>query len=112
MIKFDVEPDPNQEFMMLLDGQSCTVNIYERDNRLYMDLYMDGEAVQLGSMLQPRAPTVTRTDRKFRGNIRVVDMSSEPDKQAMPFYQGLGSRFEIYYLTSEEEKQVARYDLY
>lgn len=112
MIKFDLDPDPNQEFMILLDGQSCTINIYDRDGLLYLDLYKDGEPVQLGSLLQPREPTVTRTDRDFRGNIRVVDMGNEPDRQCMPFYQGLGGRFEVYYLTAQEEKEVARYELY
>ena len=109
MIEFDLIPIPNQEFMILLDNQSCVVNIYQRAGRLYLDLYMDGDAVQVGSLLQPKAPTITRSDCPFKGNIRIVDTQSKPQYQAIPTYQELGSRFKVYYLSESEELQVAKY---
>ena len=51
MIELDLSPIPNQEFMMVLDRQSCVINIYQRAGRVYLDLFMDGEPVQVGSLL-------------------------------------------------------------
>ncbi len=109
MIDLDLSPLPNQEFTTVLDKQSCVINIYQRAGRLYMDLFKDGEAVQTGCLLQPKEPTITRSDSPFKGNFRIVDTQSEPEKQQMPTYQELGTRFTFHYLTEEEERQVARY---
>ncbi len=94
---------------MLLNDQSCVINIYQRNGRLYLDLFMDGEAMQTGSLLQPKAPTITRTGCPFKGNFRVVDIQSTPEGQKMPRYEELGSRFKVYYLTPDEERQCAKY---
>ena len=109
MIELDLSPIPNQEFMMVLDRQSCVINIYQRAGRVYLDLFMDGEPVQVGSLLQPKAPTITRADCPFKGNFRVVDSQSAPDKQKMPTYEELGTRFKVFYLSEQEEAQVAKY---
>ncbi len=109
MIDLDLSPLPNQEFTTVLDKQSCVINIYQRAGRLYLDLFMDGEPIQTGALLQPKQPTITRSDCPFKGNFRIVDRQSTPDEQQMPTYQELGSRFTFHYLTEDEERKVAKY---
>lgn len=109
MIDLDLSPLPNQEFSTVLDKQSCVINIYQRAGRLYLDLFMDGEPIQTGCLLQPKQPTITRSDSPFKGNFRIVDRQSLPYEQQMPKYEELGSRFTFHFLTEDEEREVAQY---
>ena len=112
MTELPVTPEPNQEFMIILDGQSCTVNIYQLYGRVYLDLFKDSYPVQTGVRLQPMAPSITRACSGFKGNIRVIDTLSTPDTQSDPYYEGLGTRFRVFYLSDDEEQEIAQHKLH
>ena len=94
--------------MIVLDEQRCTLHVYDRLGRLYVDLYCDYEPVQLGAICLPFAPIITAMGRPFLGQLRITDQLAKPKAQTIPHYAGLGTRYFMYYLTPEEEVNFAR----
>lgn len=99
---------PNQELMSVLGEQRCTLHVFDRDGRLYLDLFCDYEPVQMGAICLPFAPIITAVGRPFKGQLRIVDLLAKPKAQTIPNYAGLGTRYFMYYLTPEEETNYAR----
>lgn len=99
---------PNQELLIVLGEQRCTLHVFDRGGRLYLDLYCDYNPVQLGAICLPFCPIITATGRGFIGQLRIIDKLTKPQAQAIPYYQGLGSRFFMYYLSAQEEAQIGK----
>ena len=102
---------PNQEFWIILDGQHCVINLYQRSGRMYMDLSTPESIVQKGALVMPRTPIITAYSNGFKGQLYIRDTARPPQFQEAPVYDGLGSRFELCYLTDYEVKEIAKYKL-
>lgn len=101
MLHLSLEAVPNQEFQVVLDDQNCTIALYQRGKRMYLDLYVDDAAVCRGAVCLPGVG-VPRTSNKFSGRLFMIDALSAPDRQEPPQWEGLGSRWRLYYLTAED----------
>lgn len=104
---------PNQQLNVTLDGQNCTIAVYQRDESLYLDLYVGQTCIRTGAICIPTAPIITGSTA-FKGQLYIVDTLSQPDAQSNPVYTGLGDKFKLIYLTQEQEESIqdAKYKLY
>lgn len=96
----------NQQLNVTLNKQSCTINIYQRGERLYLDLSVGTSKIRTGCLCIPYAPIVTG-DVSFSGQLYIVDTYSQPDEQQTPDYSGLGDRYRLYYLTPDDVETLA-----
>lgn len=106
MIKIPLSPLPNQEFMIVLGKHNCTINIYQRGSFLYLDLFVNNQLIQQGALIVPKASLVTVGSALFSGQLRIIDKERKPLDQEPPNYLGLGSRYELYYLSDQEVSEI------
>ena len=102
MIKIPLDAIPNQKFSIYLDGQACTLKIYERDEHLYLNLTVGQTPIRKGMICVPTAPIIQKP-ADFKGQLFIIDeYASNADTQTMPRYKGLGAQYNLYYLTEKE----------
>lgn len=100
----------NQQLNVTLGRQNCTITVYQRGDRLYLDLSVATQPIRAGCLCIPYAPLIVG-DADFSGQLRIVDTLSPVNAQTTPHYSGLGERYKLYYLPPESEAviQDARY---
>lgn len=106
MIEIPITPDPNQEMQMILDKQNCTLHIYQRLNNVYLSLRVGNTIIQEGALCIPKVGILAQPQKNFRGQFRIVDTQASPFNQKNPSYKEFGTRFKLYYLYEEEEKNA------
>lgn len=101
MLIIPLETVPNQRLLVVLAGQNCTISVYQRGRRLYLDLAVDDAVVRQGAICLPRVPLLGDV-QQFAGQLYFVDMGTQPGQQEPPQWQGLGSRWKLVYLGRDE----------
>ena len=91
---------PAQEFQVVLDGQDCTISLYWRWGRLYLDLTVGAEPVCRGALCQCGAGVTQFPSVAFSGSLHFWDVLGKLDA---PRYDGLGERFILVYLSAGED---------
>lgn len=109
MVEIPLLPLPNQEVLVTIGDQDCTLHVYQRGERLYMDLALDGETLRQGAVCLPGV-NVCGAPYPFTGVLFFADILSLPDKQQPPHYSLLGERFFLYYATDEEAAEMLAED--
>ena len=99
-----VEATPNQEFQVVLDGQNCTIALYQRNTRMYIDIAVDETFVCRGAICLPTVG-IPQNNALFSGKIFVVDTLATPSQQEPPQWDELGARWEFVFLNTEELAQ-------
>src|SRR5690242_3617832 len=89
---------PNQILNVTLGGQPCTLKVYEKFYGLYVDVYVNGALIVGGVIGQNLNRVVRSTYLGFVGDLMFADAQGEED----PDYAGLGSRFFLLYLTTDD----------
>lgn len=93
-----LQPVPNQTEQIVLNNQNCQINVYQTDDALFFDLYVNDEVVKLGAIAQNLNKLIRGVYLGFIGDFSFVDTQGTND----PVYTGLGSRYQLlYYLPSE-----------
>ena len=111
MLEIPLNQVPNQQFNVVLEEQDCTIHLYQRNARLYMDLFLDGVALRYGAVCLPHLDIVAHP-YPFAGRLVFADTLSKPAQQQPPQYAELGTRYKLYYLTDEEAAEIdATYDI-
>lgn len=98
MHAIDLSPLPSQTINTVLGDQNCTISIYWRQQRLYLDLSVGETAVCQGAICQNRADVVQSRSRFFSGSLHFYD--TEGDRP--PRWEGLNSRWLLLYLPEGE----------
>lgn len=98
MQKINISPLPAQTFNIVLDGQNCTISLYWRQTRLYLDLNVGATEICRGAICQNRADIMQSPSPDFSGTLHFFDLEGE---QA-PHYSGLNSRWLLLYLAAGE----------
>ncbi len=93
-----LQPVPAQVSKVVLGGQNCQINVYQKPQGIFVDITSDDVAIIAGTIARDIAPLVSRTYAGFIGNLLFIDTQGNSD----PSYDGLGSRFSLVYLTAEE----------
>lgn len=92
---------PNQTLSIALGGQNCQLNIYQKTvpvSALYMDVYVNNAPIILGVWCENLNRIVRSAYLGFIGDFVFNDTQGSSD----PYYTGLGSRFLLQYLTTDD----------
>ena len=93
-----LQPVPSQSTKVVLGGQNCQILIYQKPQGCFVDINADGVDIVVGIIGRDAVPLVCREYTGFIGNLLFIDTQGSSD----PSYDGLGSRFNLVYLTAEE----------
>lgn len=88
----------SQTFAINLAGQDCTINVYQKTTGLYLDLYVGTTAIITTQICLDRVKLVRYAYLGFIGDLAFMDTQGVDD----PVYTGLGSRFQLMYLSASE----------
>jgi len=93
-----VQDVPAQTFDILLGGQQCTINIYQKSTGLYLDVSETGVPVVAGVACQNLNRIVRDEYLGFTGDLIWQDTQGSSD----PTSPGLGARYQLYYLEAAD----------
>ena len=98
-----LQPVPNQTLQIVLANQNCQINAYQTPAALFMDLLVNDQPIILGQICQNLNRIVRLLYRGFSGDFVFNDTQPDPDSgPADPSYSGLGSRFQLIYLSAAD----------
>ena len=102
MLKITLSPEVSQIFSITLEGVSCTIKLHQRTTGLYMDMWVN-DILAFAGVLCLNITKIVRYDyiraaSGFKGDLFFTDMQGTND----PSYDGLGTRYMLYYLASDE----------
>jgi hypothetical protein len=95
-----LQPVPSQTVQAQLNGQSCTINVYQKRGEgptggaLYIDLYVASVLIIGGVICQNLNRIVRDSYLGFIGDMAFLDTIADTD----PYYTGLGSQYQLAYL--------------
>lgn len=91
--------EPAQSLTVMLAGQNCKINIYEKTTGVYLDLFINNTTViTTCSLCLDRVRVVRETYRGFIGDLAFVDTQGTSD----PTNSGFGTRFLLTYLEASD----------
>lgn len=98
MVEIPITPAPSQTFQIVLDGQNCTIALYQRGGSLYMDMMVGQAVVWTGFICRDRLGVNPYGYLPFRGQLYFVDTLGGTD----PSYDGLGARWGLLFVPAGE----------
>ena len=93
-----LQPVPSQSTKVVLGGQNCQILVYQKLQGVFVDINADGVDISVGTIARDAVPLISREYAGLAGNLLFIDSQGSAD----PSYDGLGSRFDLVYLTAEE----------
>lgn len=93
MLAIPLSPTPAQTLSVLLEGQDCRLNVYQKTTGLFVDVYLANSPVKVAQIARDRVALVRHGYLGFVGDLFFKDLEGADD----PFYQGLGTRFVLGY---------------
>ena len=84
---------PSQDFTVQLNGQTCSINLYQKSTGLFFDLNLNGVQIVTAMLCLHGVSLVQQTYLGFVGTLMFIDTEGVED----PFYTGLGARFILTY---------------
>lgn len=100
-VQVALQPVPSQQLQIVLGGQNCQIAVYLRGTALYVDLNVNGADISTGVLALNLIPLVPTVYFGFAGNLVFLDTLGTND----PTYDGLGSRYQLLYLTAADYAQ-------
>lgn len=97
MLNIPLAPVASQTLNVTLNGQQCQIDVFQTAFGLYLDLYVGGsdEPTVAGVLCENLNRLVRSAYLGFVGDLLFYDTQGKDD----PFASGLGSRFQLAYLT-------------
>lgn len=93
-----LQPVPAQTVKVVLANQDCQITLRHQAQGLFADVVADGVTLTSATIARDAIPIMPRDYLAFSGNLLFIDTQGAED----PTYLGLGSRFQLVYLTAEE----------
>lgn len=106
MLTVPLQAIPNQTLQTQLNGQACTLNIYQLAYGLFMDVYVGASLIVAGVIGLNATLIVRSAYLGFSGDFVFIDTQGTTD----PIYNGfgVGGRYQLVYLSPSE---IAALDL-
>lgn len=89
---------PNQTVAVQLNGQSCTLNVYQKSTGMFMDVLVNDVLIIGGVICENLNRIVRSLYLGFIGDFSWVDTQGTNS----PYYTGIGSRYYLLYLNPNE----------
>lgn len=98
MVEIPLMTAPSQSFQIILDDQECSIKVYQRNARLYLDLDRDGVRVVTGAVCLEGVSVIQIAQTLFKGSLHFVDTQG----RTAPQWDGLGARWIMIYASAGE----------
>ena len=95
MQSIPLQPVDAQTLTVMLDGKNYRISLTQKPKCLFADITVDGVSVAASVIARDCVQLVPVS---YGGNLIFVDSQGSSD----PTFAGIGSRFELIYLTAEE----------
>lgn len=92
------QPVPSQTVACIVGQQSCTINVRQAAQGMFVDLYVNNAPIILSVMAYNANRIVRDAYLGFIGDIAIYDLAGNAD----PYYSGMGSRFQLVYIPASE----------
>lgn len=102
MQQITLQPVPSQQLQVVLGGQNCQIAVYMKGSAMFVDVNANGADISTCVIARDAIPLVPTTYLGFVGNLLFTDTQGTSD----PTYDGLGSRYQLVYLTASEAASV------
>jgi hypothetical protein len=93
-----LRPVPAQTEKIILGGQNCQINVYQKPEGIFVDVTADDKTIESCAIARDITPLVSRNYAGFFGNLMFIDTQGNEH----PHYSGLGTRFVLLYLSEQE----------
>lgn len=97
IIELPLRKVPSQDFDIVLNGQTCTIELMRRVDKVFCSLKVDGEYIWRGHIVHDRTPIRQFLVQKFVGNLVFIDHNGTEQ----PDYRDFGGRWRFYYITDD-----------
>ena len=98
MVEIPLQPIPAQRLNIVLDDQNCTIHLFWRWGRCYMDLSVDDTEIFTGAICQNMQAVNQSPSIYFSGSFYFIDTLAE----VAPQWDGLGDRWRLLYFSAGE----------
>lgn len=98
MQTISLEAKKSQGLSISLAGQQCIIRLIQRSSFIYMDLTVNGIPIMQGVPCLYGNKMVGYSYLGFKGELVFLDNEGQND----PVYEGLGSRYILYYIEESE----------
>jgi hypothetical protein len=98
MLQVPLQAVPNQQVQTVLDGQNCSITVYQKPQGLFVDLSVGGVVCSTGILALNGTPLCPFGYASFVGYLIFIDTQGSSD----PTYDGLAGRYQMIYLTEAE----------
>lgn len=98
MVEIPLQKLPAQRLNIVLDDQNCTIHLFWRWGRCYMDLSVDDTEIFTGAICQNLQAVNQSPSIYFAGSLYFCDTLGD----VAPQWEGLGDRWRLVYLSAEE----------
>jgi len=89
---------PAQQLQAVLGGQNVQISVYLKGSNIYVDTSSNGLDISTAVIALDAVPLVPISYTGFIGNLLFTDTQGTSN----PTYDGLGSRYQLLYLTAAE----------
>jgi hypothetical protein len=89
---------PSQQTQVVLDGQSCSISVYVKNQCMFLDLAVNGTQIAYAVQCKNLVSLVPTSYLGFSGRMIFFDTQGTND----PVYTGLGTRWVLLYLDSAD----------
>ena len=89
-----LQATPSQVFSILLEGQNCEMQIFQKGVSMYMTLTVNNQTLLSTVICRNLVKIVRYGYLGFVGNLVFIDTQGDSD----PTYEGLGSRYQLIYV--------------
>jgi restriction endonuclease S subunit len=96
MLIIPIQPIPNQNIRLTVNGQACEINLRQQNTGIYFSLVSDGTSICNSVLCQNAAPL--NSQFSFNGVFVLFDVESNEK----PDYSRLGTKWVLYYLEAGE----------
>ncbi len=85
---------PSQRFNIILDGQNCTLKLYQRGEFLFMDLLVDNKSIREGMICLVNINLLSYPSKDFKGLLFFSDITN---MGGTPVFSELNSRYFLFF---------------
>jgi hypothetical protein len=98
MLTISLQATPSQSLSVVLAGQNCQINVYQKSTGMYLDLYVSNSPIITTTVCLDRVRLVRETYLGFVGDLAFADTHGASD----PVYTGLGTQYVLLYLEATD----------
>jgi hypothetical protein len=98
MLQIPISAVPSQKLAVLLGGQPCQINVYQKSTGVFLDLLVNNAPIVTAALCLDRGRVVRHKYLGFVGDLAMVDTKGKSD----PDYNGFGSRYLLVYLEASD----------